>query len=85
MQGLSEAGWCGDERIVRFAYAASAGLRFGLLAGLLLRQVHTPQRYPAIEQRYQRSIDDIFTQRAAVIRHALALADEARALLPVVG
>jgi len=65
-------------------YAATAALRFGLLAGLLLRQVHDSQAHNAIEQRYQQPIEQIMAQRTTVVAHALDLAHEAEVLLPLV-
>ena len=84
LAGLHLSGWDGDERMVRFVYAATAALRFGLLAGLVLRQVHNCQEHSEIEQRYQRPIEQIVRQRIAVVAHALRLADEAERLLPIV-
>ena len=84
LTGLRLSGWDADARSVRFVYAATAALRFGLLAGLLLRQVHDSQDHKAIEQRYQRPFDQIMAQRTAVVAHALQLADEAETLLPLV-
>jgi Phosphotransferase enzyme family len=84
MSGLRQAGWAGDQRQVRFAYAAVAALRFGLLAGALLRYVHTADLPMQLEQQYQRSFNDIVVQRAHMVSHALALGEEARSLLGVV-
>ncbi|MEP7190106.1 MAG: hypothetical protein ABI901_13015 [Roseiflexaceae bacterium] len=84
LTGLRLSGWDGDARSVRFVYAATAALRFGLLAGLLLQQVHDTQEHKAIEQHYQRPFDQIMAQRTALVAHALQLADEAETLLPLV-
>lgn len=82
LQGLRDAGWRGDERIVRGSYAAVAALRFGLLAGWLLAQVHDEAGHAQLEARWERPVAAFFTNRAAVVRRSLELAAEARALLP---
>ena len=84
LTGLHQSGWVGDVRQIRFVYAATAALRFGLLAGLLLQQVQNQDEYGVLEQRYQRPLDQIMAQRASTVAHALHLADEAEALLPYV-
>jgi hypothetical protein len=80
--GLRDAGWAGDERLVRFVYAAAAAARFGLLAGRVLQMVCDEQQHAALERTYERSIDHITGHRGAMVEHALSLAQEARALLP---
>src|SRR5947209_11043405 len=79
--GLRDSGWRGDEGAVRATYAAIAALRFGLLAGSLLAFVHDAARHEVWEARYQRPIARIVAPRLAVVTHALALADQGRALL----
>ncbi|MEH2024762.1 phosphotransferase [Nostoc sp.] len=81
LAGLRSAGWNGDERVVRFTYAAFAALHFGLIAGRLLKLVHNESRHSWLEQRFGRTFDEIITSRAIAITHALELADEARLLL----
>lgn len=82
--GLRQAGFRGDDRIVRFVISAVGALRFGLFAGLLLHQAHTPDQYPIKEQRYQRPIAAILGPRAATVAHALGLSEQALALLPAI-
>ncbi|MEH2194952.1 MAG: phosphotransferase [Nostoc sp.] len=81
LAGLRSAGWNGDERVVRFNYAAVAALHFGLIAGRLLYLVRNESRYNWLEQRFGRTFDEIIRSRAIAISHALELADEARLLL----
>lgn len=81
LAGLRSAGWNGDERVVRFTYAAIAALHFGLIAGRLLKLVHNESRHNWLEQRFGRTFDEIITSRAIAITHALELAEEARLLL----
>lgn len=81
LAGLRSAGWNGDERVVRFTYAAVGALHFGLIAGRLLNLVRNESRYNWLEQRFGRTSDEIIRSRAIAIAHALELADEARLLL----
>ncbi|QKQ77428.1 hypothetical protein FBB35_32720 [Nostoc sp. TCL240-02] len=81
LTGLRSAGWNGDERVVRFTYAALAALHFGLIAGRLLKLVQNESRHSWLEQRFGRTFDEIITSRAIAITHGLKLADEARLLL----
>ncbi len=78
--GLVEAGWAGDLRQVRLAFALTAGLRFGLLGGGLLRLAADPARHAELERRYGRSIDRIIAARAAAVAYGLALGEEGLAL-----
>jgi hypothetical protein len=80
MDGLADAGWHGDPRVVRFGYVASAALRW----------IPFPFSYAAInysemmEQSFRRPLDEINDNIIGVRRFLLELADEARELLPVV-
>ncbi|BAZ54321.1 hypothetical protein NIES4103_70060 (plasmid) [Nostoc sp. NIES-4103] len=76
LAGLRSAGWNGDQRVVRFVYAAVAALHFGLLGGRLLKLVQNESRHNWLEQRFGQSIDEIITSRAIAITHALNLAQE---------
>lgn len=81
LAGLREAGWQADEREVRFVYTAVAALRFDLLTGHLLQTANDSSVHVDLEERYKRSIEAIFRDRARCVRHALLLGDEALALL----
>jgi hypothetical protein len=82
LAGLEDAGWRGDPRQVRFAYAATAALRYGV--GYLARFVSTFRDYPAerMAQALGRPISgpDFADSYALKTRFLLSLADEARAL-----
>ena len=78
LAGLRSAGWNGDQRVVRFVYAAVAALHFGLLGGRLLKLLQNQSRHSWLEQRFGQSIDQIITSRAIAITHALDLAEQAR-------
>jgi hypothetical protein len=79
LAGLREAGWRGDERPVRFAYAAHAALR-NLFNAVGARRVDEARR-PAILQSQGRSWEELAGARAAVRPFLLERADEARRLL----
>ena len=80
--GLHEAGWRGDERVLRFAHAAVTGLRYGLLAAPLLELAHDGARQEQMKQWHGLPIDDIIARRAAVVTRSLELAEEAIGMLP---
>jgi len=75
LEGLSQAGWKGDPRLVRLGYAASATLRWALSVpglGLALDE----SRYGLEEQLWNRPIEQIIAHRAAMTYRLLDLADE---------
>jgi hypothetical protein len=77
--GLTEAGWQGDLRLVRFGYIATAALLYGVAEvgfGMpLFAQPHLA------EQIFGHSIEKIVAQRAQSLPFLLKLGDEARELL----
>jgi hypothetical protein len=84
LQGLSEAGWRGEARSVRFGFAASAALRYLFMTVVeMLGDVRDQARHASIEQRRGRSIEQVVQQYAALVHFLLGLADEARTLLSV--
>ena len=72
--GLREAGWRGDERVVRFAYAASSALYLVLLPLWIAR---ASARQEWLERKCGRPVEEVVRGWAILIHHALALADEA--------
>jgi hypothetical protein len=84
LAGLREAGWQGDPQLVRFGYAATAAISFGLgLAGIILTRFTTVEWIPTLEEIAGRPIviDALLSERAIMQRHLLDLGDEALALL----
>jgi hypothetical protein len=79
LAGLREAGWSGDERQVRFAYAAHAALRnaFNAVGAAVPHEAGRA----AAQQRYGRSWEELAAARAAVRPFLLERAEEARRLL----
>src|SRR5215207_1065172 len=82
--GLREAGWAGDERLVRLGYTADAALRHTVgLVRYLLPMVTDPAVPPAIEAFLGRPLAQVLEGWAELWPFQFALAEEARALLPM--
>jgi hypothetical protein len=84
--GLREAGWAGDERVVRLRFTAAAALRYSV--GTLpfeLSMVTDPALRPIVEALIGRPLEDVVEALAELWPFQFGLADEARALLPVIG
>ncbi len=84
--GLREAGWVEDERLVRLGFTAAAALRHtvGLLR-LVLPVVSDPALRPIMEDLFGRPLEEVVEGWTALWPYQFGLADEARALLPVIG
>ena len=80
VEGLREAGWRGDERVVRFAYAASSALYLAPLLPFWLARIADPARREWIERKCRRAARDVVHAWTLLLDHALELADEAYAL-----
>lgn len=80
LAGLREAGWAGEERQIRLAFALTAALRFGLMANALLRQVHDPRQHEPLARRYGRPFAQTAAWRAAAVARALDIAAELETL-----
>lgn len=79
LDGLRDAGWRGDPRPVRFAYAAHAALRNAFNA--VGASVPDAARRDAARQNYGHSWEALAARRAALRPFLLERADEARRLL----
>ena len=79
VEGLHEAGWRGDERVVRFAYAASTALYLAPVVPFWLARVRDRARREWIERKCGRPADDVVRAWVVLLGHALELADEAYA------
>jgi hypothetical protein len=84
--GLREAGWVGDERLVRLGFTAAAALRHtvGLLR-LVLPVVIDPALRPAMEDLFRRPLEAVIEGWAELWSFQFGLAEEARALLLLAG
>ncbi len=82
VEGLLDAGWHGDPRLVRLGYAIGASLRFG--PGCALPALQAVLRDDADEfvlAVFGLRLDEALAQWSAVTAHVLELADEARVLM----
>ena len=82
VEGLREAGWRGDERVVRFAYAASTALYLALLPLWIARN---SARREWLERKCGRPVQEVVRGWAILLDHALKLADEAYELDALLG
>ena len=80
VEGLREAGSSGDERVVRFAYAASSALYLAPVVPFWLARVGDPARREWIERKCGRAAEDIVRAWVVLLGHALDLADESYAV-----
>jgi hypothetical protein len=85
IQGLRDAGWNGDPKLVRLGYVASASLRFGLLA-TWAPEIVTLDKNDQMnwEAMFGQPIEAIVDNYVELRRFVLALADEARSLMAIV-
>jgi len=81
LEGLDEAGWRGDPRLVRLGYTAGSALSYGLGYGVCAPD---ESRFPRFEQMLGLPIDEVMGLAAEMQHFLLELADEARTLLGVI-
>jgi hypothetical protein len=75
--GLRAGRWRGDPLDVRTAYAATAGIRFGLAAGWLLQLANRPDEAAVQEERYGQPINELLKGRLVAVDRALELGEQA--------
>jgi len=80
VEGLRDAGWRGDERLVRFAYAASAALYMVPPLPFWFARISDPARREWIERKCRRDAGEVVRGWALLLDHLLGLADESYAL-----
>ena len=83
LTGLRDAGWHGDERIVRFGYTASAALFIGVATVGCWPSVAHESRYKIAENAIGHPIDTVIANFGALQDHFLDLGDEALEMLGV--
>jgi hypothetical protein len=84
--GLREARWLGDERLVRLGFTADAALRYGVgCLYLMVPAVTDPAQQPLVEALFGYPLPEMVDAYAALWPFQFALAEEARALLPLAG
>jgi len=81
VEGLRNAGWRGGERVVRFAYAASAALYMVPPLPFWLSRIADPARREWLERKCRRDAREVVRGWALLLNHMLGLADEAYALV----
>jgi hypothetical protein len=82
LAGLRQAGWNGDETLVRFGYTAAATY-FNAVGGLVFLPFVLEERYhPMAEQVFGYPLEQVLTQWASLQGFLLERSDEMRRLLP---
>ena len=83
LEGLRDAGWTGDEVLVRAAYTGSIALRYGVGPQRAFLPMLLDERYhPFLEELFGVPIADFGKRYASRGEWILGLADEFRLLLP---
>jgi hypothetical protein len=80
LEGLGEAGWCGDRRTARFGYTAYAALKYCSVL-LWLSDVGDEKGQALWERLVGRPIDEHVENQGRLVAYLLELADEARTLI----
>jgi hypothetical protein len=81
LEGLREAGWDGDEKLVRLGFFATAALLYTVgTAGLTLAITGDPNQYSAFESAMGRTIGEAVAVWAELSTFEFELAEEARRL-----
>ncbi len=80
VDGLRDAGWRGDGRAVRFAYAASAALYMVPPLPFWFARIADPARREWLERKCRRDAHEVVRAWTLLLGHMLGLADEAYAL-----
>jgi len=80
VDGLHEVGWRGDERDVRFAYAASAALYMAPPLTFWLARIADPARREWLERKCRRDAREVVQGWAVLLDYMLGLADESYAI-----
>lgn len=84
VNGLRDVGWDGDERLVRFGFAAAAALFSGVgAAGIYLRALLRDDSDAIIEKVLGCTREYLVDQYAIIQDYLLALGDEARKLMAI--
>lgn len=82
LAGLRDAGWSGDDLLVRLGYTGSVALRYGpgAMRVVLMYLLNEPL-YPAIEEIYGRSIEAIADRAAERHQWSMQVGEEFRRLV----
>jgi hypothetical protein len=75
--GLHEAGWEGDERLVRLGYTAACALRWGVVGLWWLPALNDADKQADLEKHWNHPMPELVSQWARTTYHVLGLAEEA--------
>jgi hypothetical protein len=84
LEGLRDAGWHGDERLVRFGYAAATGLFAGVATVGMWQSLSDASGYQSAEGIFGHPIDAIIDTWSELQDHFLDLGEEALTLADAV-
>jgi hypothetical protein len=80
LDGLREAGWQGDARLVRLGYTAACALRWGVVGLWWLRSLSDTVKQADLERQWRRPVPQLVSQWAKTTSYVLGLAREANQL-----
>lgn len=81
LEGLRSAGWRGDPRIVRFAYAVGSVLRFSVGVSGVAFMLADESQQPVLEQIFGHPVEELVDVWGSTNRFLTKLAEEARELV----
>jgi hypothetical protein len=77
LNGLGEAGWQGDSRLVRLGHTAACALRWGVVGLWWLRSMSEANKQADLETHWGHPITELVSQWSRTTYHVLGLAKEA--------
>jgi hypothetical protein len=81
LEGLRSAGWCGDPRLVRFAYAVGSVLKFSVGVYGVAFMVADENQQPILEQMFGHPLEELVDVWGNTLRYLTELSEEARELI----
>jgi hypothetical protein len=80
LEGLRSAGWRGDPRLIRFAYAAGSILKFSIGVSGVAYMLADENQHPLLEQMFGHPLDELVDAWGSTMRFLMELSGEAREL-----
>jgi hypothetical protein len=77
LNGLRDAGWQEDSRLVRLGYTAACALRWGIVGLWWLQDLGDPTKQAGLENHWKRPLKELVSQWAGTSTYILGLAQEA--------
>ena len=77
LNGLRDAGWREDSRLVRLGYTATCALRWGVVGLWWLQDLGDPTKQAGLENHWNRPLAELVSQWARTTNYILGLAQEA--------